>query len=245
VTADGSVTSIHEFASDAALPEGAQFVSGLTQGPDGNLYGAGASGGFGLVPNGGGGVLFRATLDGIVTPLHYFPFVSGPNGVVFDDHGTLFGVTVTSHETLYRIDASGLFEEVYQFVCSCGQPEGFSPVNPPIFASDGVFYGTTTAGGVHNEGTIYSMTRDGVVTPVHSFDDAEGPAPSAKLLEGRDGRFYGSSRGANSNFGTIFKLAFVPAAAPTGLTAKTLRLLQIRQEPLSSQAKEGTHDSTG
>lgn len=47
------------------------------------------------------------------------------------------------------------------------------------------------------------------LTTLDSFNGTDGIAPSATLVQGTDGNFYGtsSSGGANGNFGTVFKVA--------------------------------------
>jgi hypothetical protein len=73
----------------------------------------------------------------------------------------------------------------------------------------------TTHGGVNNWGTIYSMSPAGALEPLHSFNGTdEGMAPAAALIEGRDGRLYGTTGGFNTG-GTVFKLAFLSAAPAT------------------------------
>jgi uncharacterized repeat protein (TIGR03803 family) len=88
-------------------------------------------------------------------------------------------------------------------------------------ASDGNFYGVTTGGGLYNNGVIFQMTPDGVVTTVHSFTASEGDMPVGGLVEGQDGRLYGMTDGTFTHNPTLFKLALVPAA-PTMLQTTSL-----------------------
>jgi len=60
----GALTVLHTFTGGS---DGANPVSGLVQASDGNLYGTNTAGG-----KYGYGVLFRATLAGVVVPLHDF-----------------------------------------------------------------------------------------------------------------------------------------------------------------------------
>jgi len=71
------------------------------------------------------------------------------------------------------------------------------PEGPLIQGRDGNLYGTTLKGGPLNRGTIFRMTRAGVVTLLHSFTGGQdGANPAAALLEAEDGNFYGTANGS-------------------------------------------------
>ncbi|HEY7581135.1 MAG TPA: choice-of-anchor tandem repeat GloVer-containing protein [Acetobacteraceae bacterium] len=215
MTPAGEVTTIYSFANDAS--DGAQVQSALVEGSDHAFYGTTYSGGFGAQPNAGGGTVFRITPQGQRTTLHYFDYGDGAGAVVLGNDGALYGLT--GNQQVYRITTAGDFTPLYRFTCSCGTPEGAYPVGRLRLASDGKFYGANNGGGVNNKGALYSITTDGFVTPLHSFDGTDGNGPSAGLIEGHDGRFYGTTFGLfRPGYGTLFKLAF-PPPAPTGVTA--------------------------
>jgi uncharacterized repeat protein (TIGR03803 family) len=54
----------------------------------------------------------------------------------------------------------------------------------------------------------FKITSQGVLTVLHSFDNADGAAPLAPLVEAANGKFYGtaSNGGANAAGGTVFEL---------------------------------------
>ena len=88
-----------------------------------------------------------------------------------------------------------------------------NPKNPHaglVQANDGNFYGTTQFGGGASgeNGTIFRMTPDGRVAPLFYFDGTNGSCPLAGLIQGSDGRLYGTAAlgGSNANNGTIFKI---------------------------------------
>ena len=52
------------------------------------------------------------------------------------------------------------------------------------------------------------MTPDGRVAPLFYFDGTNGNGPLAGLIQGSDGRLYGTAAlgGSNANNGTLFKI---------------------------------------
>ena len=76
-----------------------------------------------------------------------------------------------------------------------------------IQATDGFFYGTTAAGGVSDNGTIFRMDAAGNVSVLHRFTGLDGAGPSAELLEAGDGYMYGTTAGGGLHFsGTAFRI---------------------------------------
>jgi len=63
-------------------------------------------------------------------------------------------------------------------------------------------------------GTVFSITADGTLTTVHSFDDTDGAGPTGTLVQGTDGKFYGTTTGGGayvnnecpSGCGTVFSI---------------------------------------
>ena len=82
-----------------------------------------------------------------------------------------------------------------------GQPQGGL-----IQATDGYFYGTTSAGGTRGVGTVFKMDSVGNVTTLHSFNGADGASPWAALVEAGDGSFYGTTSVGGAGVGTVFKI---------------------------------------
>jgi uncharacterized repeat protein (TIGR03803 family) len=89
-----------------------------------------------------------------------------------------------------------------------GAPDGSSPVTGLIQGTDGNFYGTTSAGGTHNDGTVFVVTPGGTETVLYSFaGGSDGANPQAGLILGSDGNFYGTTAsGGTDNLGTVFKI---------------------------------------
>ena len=80
-----------------------------------------------------------------------------------------------------------------------------------IQGKDGNFYGTTSAGGAHGQGTVFKLTAAGTLTTIYNFCSkggcADGSAPFAGLILAKDGNFYGTTEaGGSQNEGTVFKV---------------------------------------
>lgn len=120
------------------------------------------------------------------------------------------GILVLSTAVLPQVGAQTL-ETFHSLRCA---EEGTIPTAGLIQASDGNFYGTTANGGefghLHGaggDGTVFKLTPQGEMTTLVSFDDTNGSAhPSSKLVEARDGAFYGTTRGGFSGNGTLFRV---------------------------------------
>lgn len=77
---------------------------------------------------------------------------------------------------------------------------------PLVQGSDGYFYGATSAGGDNNNGTVFRITKAGVLTTLHSFNGDDGNQPGP-LIQGNDGDLYGTTySGGSNNYGTVFRV---------------------------------------
>jgi uncharacterized repeat protein (TIGR03803 family) len=79
-----------------------------------------------------------------------------------------------------------------------------------VQGTDGNLYGTTSVGGANGPyGTVFKITPGGTLTTLHSFAGypTEGQFPSAAVVQGSDGNFYGTTEeGGTNNGGTVFKI---------------------------------------
>ncbi len=209
VSPAGERAQLHSFGSGAGS-EGSGPLGGLTLGPDGFLYGTTSNGG-----TFNNGVVFRATTDGAVTPLHSFSGGSDGavpyGGVSVAADGTVYGTTffggANGKGTVFRIGAGGAFTVLHAFGAA-GDGEGAK--SEPVLGTDGSLYGTTTGGGAHGKGTVYHITAAGDYGVLHAFGAAAGDAqgPVGRLLQASDGLFYGTTfDGGASGGGTVFSLA--------------------------------------
>ncbi len=241
ITPTGNLTTLHEFGavdSNKANTDGANPLTALTLGADGNFYGTTDSGG----PN-GTGTVFRITPGGTLTTLHAFGAQTAPSSNINQDgifprgvllqtsdgflYGTARGGGAHAAGTVFKINAAGSFSIVYQFDATPGN-SSFPPYAPEaglVLGADGNFYGTASAGGAGGSGVIFKLTTTGVLTTLYEFSRAtpgatftnsDGDNPFSALTLGSDGNFYGTAQqGGSAGYGTFFKIT--PAGAFTTL----------------------------
>jgi uncharacterized repeat protein (TIGR03803 family) len=209
----------------------------VVQGADGDLYGI-ASGSY--APTGFAGGIYRVT-PGNDTPevLHNFNGFDGAFPVaplVLANDGNFYGTTQVLYNpnfnptgTIFELTADGAFSTVHFFSGS----EGADPQSGLIQASDNFLYGVTTGGGTAGLGTIYRIDTLGNFTLLASAADVGlGQAPISELLEGSDGKLYGTTAvGGGLNVdGTIYTIdltqtidAITPNSGPaSGATPVTI-----------------------
>jgi len=99
-----------------------------------------------------------------------------------------------------------VFTSLYSFT---GGNDGAIPMAVMVQGSDSNFYGTTFNGGTNGVGTVFKINSKGVLTSMHSFTNGnEGANPQAGLLQGSDGKFYGTTSLGGTNYaGTVFKIS--------------------------------------
>lgn len=195
ITPQGAETVLYNFD----ISQSYQPPSGLTLGTDGNFRGTT----FFDDPNGDPGTIFEITPDGNLTTLYNFSGGSDgqfPYGPPVQGPGGFYGTTGTG--TTYRITQSG------NFISLSSIPSSYAPL---LLGSDGNFYGTTISGGSYAMGTVFKMTRSGVVTIVHSFDGNRGEQPIAPVIQADDGNLYGTTYagglyGTDASGGVVFRL---------------------------------------
>jgi uncharacterized repeat protein (TIGR03803 family) len=237
ITPAGTLSVLYSFPYDTSTstaPNGWFPQAGLVQGKDGNFYGVATEGGTGGVACAdttglsGCGTVFKLTKTGTLTVLHSFCGGSGcgslttdgagPTGrLVFGANGALYGTTQTggiyngfyNQGTIFRITTTGVYTVLHVFSGNFGsEPDGANPAAGLTLASNGDFYGTTTAGGASKEGTVFKMTPADKLTLLHSFTgSSDGSMPIGALVQASDGNLYGTcySGGANGT-GTAFRI---------------------------------------
>lgn len=136
--------------------------------------------------------------------------IQGPDG---NFYGTTSFGGVHNAGTVFKITPSGKVTTIYSFCSQTGCTDGNVPNDSLMQTVDGNFFGTTYEGGVSNNGTIFELTPEGVLTTLHSFctsSCSDGVFPYAGLTLAPDGEFYGvTSRtgGQMSIYGTVFEMS--------------------------------------
>jgi uncharacterized repeat protein (TIGR03803 family) len=216
--------------SNGASPEG-----GLITDTAGDLFGTTVSGGsnndgtvFEIAKNGSGfsnAPILIAAFNGTTG--------QAPHGsLIMDSSGDLFGTTANgganNQGTLFEIVKNGsTYSSTPTVLASFGGSYGNNPVGSLIVDASGDLFGTASAGGASNHGTVFELvkTANGYSTPtvLTSFNGTNGQDPQGSLIMDSAGNLYGttSSGGAN-NDGTLFEITKTAngySGTPTVLTS--------------------------
>jgi uncharacterized repeat protein (TIGR03803 family) len=107
--------------------------------------------------------------------------------------------------TIFTTTTSGAETVLYSFGASS---EDGSSLQKLVQGADADFYGTTTNGGAHGEGTVFEVTPTGAETILYSFGASatDGASPNI-ILQGIDGKFYVTTfAGGLYGRGSVFKM---------------------------------------
>jgi len=186
--------------------------------PNGTLLEASNGKLYGVVPFGGTfgvGILFEYnTLNNTFTTKVNFNRLtigSNPQGSLIQaTNGKLYGVTSflsgsSRVGTLFEYDI--LLDTIIKKSEFSGL-KGSNPLEGPIEASNGKFYGMTNTGGVNNFGVIYEydLVTDTLIVKTHFDSLTSGKHPTGSLVEVSNGLFYGVARyGGINNDGVLFE----------------------------------------
>ncbi|MDB6131734.1 MAG: hypothetical protein JWM04_2841, partial [Verrucomicrobiales bacterium] len=212
-TAGTGFTTLHDFTTpgggDGAYPQAQLATDG-----NGTFYGTTINGG-----NSDEGTVYTVKEDGSgYAVLHHFSSSNSQGfypyaGLLRADDGLLYGTLQYggsgSGGTVFKMNPNGSgFAIIHEF--SGGTVDGNNPITGLVQGPDGALYGTTPSGGLHSQGIVYRLTRDGTSFSLqHSFagGSADGSNPQSKLTVGKDGVLYGTTREGGSGFaGTVYKI---------------------------------------
>jgi uncharacterized repeat protein (TIGR03803 family) len=218
ITPGGALTVLYSFCSQSGCLDGLQPLAGLIQATNGDLYGTTYGGGAKGI-----GTVFKITPSGTLTMLHSFCSQSGcldgayPFAALIQaTNGDFYGTTAAggsngNYGTIFKMTPGGTLTTIYSFCSQSGCLEGDSPYAGLVQAANGDFYGTTTAGGANNTGTVFKVTPSGTLTTLYSFCSQsgcpDGAIPYAGLIQATNGDFYGTTGyDGSNNGGTIFEI---------------------------------------
>jgi uncharacterized repeat protein (TIGR03803 family) len=191
-----------------------------------NLYGTTIWGGN---PNCDGyascGVVFKLDTKGKFAVLH--TFTGGSDGanpeatLVLDAEGNLYGTTLTGGAgggcanqyppgcgVVFKVDKSGNETILLAF----DGTHGSNPSGSLLLDEQGTLFGTTTQGGIYNNGTVFKLKKSRKEIVLHNFtgNSPDAGDPYDGLVRDSAGNLYGTTEGhpeGSNIFGTVFKLS--------------------------------------
>ncbi len=214
ISSNGAFNSLYSFTNGA---DGASPSAGLTQGANGAFYGTTLNGG-----SNGCGTVFQITSAGALTAL--YSFTNGVDGsqprtaLALAGDGSFYGTAyyggTAGQGVVFHLTAAGALTPLYSFT---NGGDGANPLGQLAQGTNGLLYGTASAGGADGFGTVFDMTAGGVFNVLYAFTNgSDGAYPEAGLTLGSDGNFYGAtSSGGPCGNGGVFKIT--PQGALTAL----------------------------
>jgi uncharacterized repeat protein (TIGR03803 family) len=234
ITPGGTLTTLQSFDTvDGSYP------AGLVQATDGNFYGTTHEGG-----TNGYGTVFKITPGGTLTTLHSFCALADcpdradgydPNaGLVQATNGNFYGTTsgggAASYGTVFEITAGGKLTTLHSFDAFA---DGWIPFGGLVQATNGNFYGTTTYGGVDEEGcktygtsgcgTVFSLAVE--LGPFVETRPTSGNVGAAVIILGNDLKTAASVtfNGTSAAF-TVVSSTEIKTTVPEGATTGRVKL---------------------
>lgn len=207
---------------------GSEPFAGLTFDAVGNLYGTTYAGGlygqgmvFELSPAGGG-----TWTEKVLYSFNPGNFRDGGNPgapVVFDSAGNIYGTTeyggIYNGGAAFRLaqQSNGSWAETILHSFSSSQMGGYRPTAGLTLDAAGNLYGTLSAAGVNNAGSVFELEPTAKVSwyedVIHPFinNKRDGVQPYAGLIFDAAGNLYGTTCGGGPYlWGTVFEMS--PAA---------------------------------
>jgi uncharacterized repeat protein (TIGR03803 family) len=137
----------------------------------------------------------------------YASFGSLVQGFDGNFYGTTYGGGANQAGAVFKVTPSGALTTLYSFCAQAACTDGSSPEAGLVLATNGNFYGSTTAGGASGDGTVFEITPAGTLTTLHSFDGTDGATPFDAPVQATDGNFYATTPGGGAyGQGTVFKM---------------------------------------
>ena len=211
----------------------------------GNLFGTTREGGM----TSAGGADDKGTVFEIVktdsgfasTPtvlVSFYDYVTNgfyPSGsLLIDSNGNLFGTVSSpvvqpnlSAKVFEIVKTGGRYDSTPTVLVSFNTTDGSSanPLGSLIADANGNLFGTTTAGGAFNKGTVFEIVKAGdgytsTPTVLVSFNNTNGASPKGSLIADANGNLFGTTPyGGTSGYGTVFVIPSGPRVTSIARTA--------------------------
>ena len=236
-----TLTLLHSFSGET---DGSNPAAGLVFDSAGNLYGTATTLDQGQSQ---GGIVFELSPQSNdtwkETILHTFKVLNssgqasgdgyGPQGsLIFDPSGNLYGTTTCGGTNLLEAGcgAGAIFElspasgatwqEQILYDFGTSTTDAITPASSLLLDASNAFYGTTTVGGAHGTGTVFSFTSAKPVTALPKFSPAAGNYASAQSVQITDATpgatiYYTKNGAAPTTASTKYSTAIDVAASET------------------------------
>ena len=238
MTPRGTLTTLYSFCSRSGCADGALPQAALLQASNGDFYGTTSLGGNNGCGTDGCGTIFKITSGGKLTTLYSFCTLpncadgSFPTGALMQaTDGYLYGTTaengVNNGGTVFKIDLTGNLTTLYSF---CSQPNCADGEGPDgvIQVTSGDLYGTTAAGGLYSDGTIFSLNVG--LAPFVALQTTVGDFGASVTILGTDltGATSVTFNGTPATFIVNSNASAITAAVPPGATTGTVQVITPR-----------------
>jgi uncharacterized repeat protein (TIGR03803 family) len=208
---NGNLMTLCLLTNTEGAPEG-----GLIRGSDGCFYDTTVY-----------GSVFKVSTNGLFEIVANIPdFGAAPSGVwiAAGSDGFLYGTTsqALGGGTVFKMSIAGLVTNLYTFT---NTTYGRLPFAPLVQGSDGYLYGSTAWAGAYMSGTLFRISTNGALRSLHSFNYTnEGSSPDAPMIQGMDGRFYGTTPVGSTAYGSVFRMTVLPELQSLSLSNGTRNL---------------------
>jgi len=226
LTAAGKLTTLYSFCSKTDCADGQEPYAGLIQAANGSFYGTTEAGG-----THGDGSVFAITAAGKLTTLYSFCSQSScadgetpEGGLIQGTDGNFYGTTTEGgahgRGSVFQITAESTLTTLYSF-CSDGTfpacKDGDLPYAGLTQATNGDFYGTAWGGGLHTDGTVFSVSM-GLGAFVET-QRSSGKVGAAVTILGSDltGATEVTFNGTSATF-SVVSASEITTTVPTGAT---------------------------
>ena len=205
LTAPHTGELIHTFSGNS---DGAQPYAALLRDRQGNLYGTTKGGG-----SSGNGIIFRVDPSGHEIVVHSFTGTptdgAQPTATLIRDtagncYGTASSGGLFQYGTIFKLDNRGVETTLHDFT---GSGDGISPLGAMVRDAAGNLYGTTSAGGALNLGSIFKLDPSGRELWIVNFGGSNGSYPVGDLILDDADNIYGTTAyGGDFDSGTVFRV---------------------------------------